>query len=134
MATGVVTVVFPDDRAVFVDDATAGRTNEELDLEVGLHIVDLGEPENYSPPSQRVRVTGAPKMVAFSKDETTTGVVMGMGMAPPPVAIGKKKAAKKPPTKRKIAKKKAAKRKTAQRAPKRAAKPTRKRPGQRSRR
>jgi len=62
-------VLFPEQRAVWVDDALQGWTNTVLQLEAGQHDVTLGPPMNYSPILQRVLLENTspldPYRVAF---------------------------------------------------------------------
>ena len=46
-----VVVSYPTNRNVRIDRQVAGRTNDTLMVERGHHIFDLGEPQDYQPPS-----------------------------------------------------------------------------------
>lgn len=54
--SGSVLVPFEVDRPVYVDNTKCGTTNVPFEVEVGTHDVDLGNPVNYDPPSQRIKV------------------------------------------------------------------------------
>jgi hypothetical protein len=104
---GRLVVRFPDDRGVFVDGAPFGRTNQIREITNGTYDVDLGEPQDYAPPTREARVvTIGVREVVF------TPVVAFAKKA------SKKKAAKKKATKKRAvgkksrARKKAAKRKS----------------------
>jgi hypothetical protein len=66
-----VTVVFPDDRQVFIDGTASGRTNLTLQVETGTHTFNLGSPRNYTPAWRRPQVQGTtaidPLEVTFAK-------------------------------------------------------------------
>jgi hypothetical protein len=68
-----VRVSFPDPRAVFIDDGPDGQTDEVLRVEEGPHKFDLGDPQDYTPPSQVVSPFGTsreqPCVVSFEKCE-----------------------------------------------------------------
>jgi hypothetical protein len=70
-------VVFPTIRGVNVDDAPMGQTCDILRLQRGTHIFDLGFPENYSPESQRITLTGTsferPRAVLFTQVSRARG-------------------------------------------------------------
>lgn len=51
-----VIIRFPTDRAVFIDEARNGFTNELLRVDPGTHVFDLGPFRNYAPESQEVKV------------------------------------------------------------------------------
>ena len=53
---GSVLVPFAEERDVFINTQKCGTTNVPFDVEVGTHDIDLGEPVNYDPPTQRIRV------------------------------------------------------------------------------
>lgn len=46
-----VVVTYPTERDVRVDGQVAGKTNDTLMVDRGHHIFDLGEPQDYEPPS-----------------------------------------------------------------------------------
>lgn len=46
-----VVVSYPTDRDVRIDGRLAGRVNNTLMVERGHHIFDLGNPQDYQPPS-----------------------------------------------------------------------------------
>jgi len=46
-----VVVTYPTTRKVRIDGQDAGFTNDTLMVEKGNHIFDLGEPQDYQPPS-----------------------------------------------------------------------------------
>lgn len=52
-----VIVIYPEERDVFVDGQQVGKTNQTLQIETGHHTFSLGEPPDYTPPSQTVAVT-----------------------------------------------------------------------------
>ena len=66
-----VTVIYPTDRLVYIDDEQDGRTNEVLRVAAGTHVFDLGTPANYKPASRQVEVRDTtvlqPLVIAFSK-------------------------------------------------------------------
>jgi len=66
-----VTVTYPTDRFVYIDDEQGGRTNEVLRVAAGTHVFDLGTPANYKPASRQVEVRDTtvlqPLVIAFSK-------------------------------------------------------------------
>lgn len=66
-----VTVTYPTDRFVYIDDEQDGRTNEVLRVAAGTHVFDLGTPANYKPASRQVEVRDTtvlqPLVIAFSK-------------------------------------------------------------------
>ncbi len=78
-----VVVTFPTRRTVFVDGAAQGETGQVLRVQTGTHIFDLGEPANYTPPSQRIRVIGTspanPLVVIFTPAGVATRVRAGGG-------------------------------------------------------
>ena len=51
-----VKVSYPTDRNVRIDGQVAGITNDTLMVERGHHSFDLGEPQDYQPPSVRKNV------------------------------------------------------------------------------
>lgn len=53
---GSVMVPFEVDRDVFIDTQKCGTTNVPFDVEVGTHDIDLGDPVNYDPPTQKIKV------------------------------------------------------------------------------
>ena len=66
-----VTVTYPTDRFVYIDDEQDGRTNEVLRVAAGTHVFDLGTLANYKPASRQVEVRDTtvlqPLVIAFSK-------------------------------------------------------------------
>ena len=51
-----VIVIYPSDRAVYVDGEENGRTNEILRLGTGIHVFDLGEAKDYTPEEIEIAV------------------------------------------------------------------------------
>jgi len=78
-----VIVLFPEARQVFVDDTPQGTTGATQAVENGFHKFDLGEPLNYVPGQQIVKVTGttptSPMPINFD---------MAVALAEPPAPRG----------------------------------------------
>jgi hypothetical protein len=57
-------------RRVFIDNQKQGMTGARQSLPEGMHIFDLGDPVDYSPPSQEIEVTGTlasdPMVIEFA--------------------------------------------------------------------
>ena len=71
--SGSVLVPFSEDRDVFIDTQRCGRTNIPFEVQVGTHDIDLGEPLNYSPATQKIQVKAQssslnPLVVEFTLD------------------------------------------------------------------
>jgi hypothetical protein len=84
-----VTVLFPESRGVNVDQAPQGLTGEVIRVQAGIHRFDLGTPRNYTPPLQRLPVSGTtlstPLEIVFTA--LALGVPAGgVPLAPPPAA------------------------------------------------
>ncbi len=58
-----VTVTYPSDRVVYIDDNENGRTNQVLRVNEGTHTFDLGDPKDYSPSEQTLSVSGTNSIV-----------------------------------------------------------------------
>lgn len=70
---GSVLVPYEDDREVFIDNTRCGTTNAPFDVETGTHEIDLGEPDDYTPSSRRIRVKAShtplnPLVVEFTPE------------------------------------------------------------------
>jgi hypothetical protein len=69
-----VTVTFPTDRFVYIDDEQNGRTNEVLRVDAGTHVFDLGNLKNYRPAQRKVMVQDTtvlePLVIAFFRKDT----------------------------------------------------------------
>ena len=50
-------------RNVYLDGNLIGKTNQTLRVEEGTHLVDLGQPDNFTPASQKIRVTGTTQIL-----------------------------------------------------------------------
>ena len=57
---GSVLVPYGETRDVFVDNQKCGTTNLPFDIEIGTHDVDLGDPQDYAPPSRQVLAKHTP--------------------------------------------------------------------------
>ena len=81
-------VIFPTIRGVNVDSAPMGQTCEILRLQRGTHIFDLGSPENYSPSSRTIPLTGTtidrPRAVVFTQAPRARGAAR-------PASVGTRK-------------------------------------------
>src|SRR5215510_3627941 len=113
-----VIVTFPVVRGVRMDGAPEGQTGEVINVERGTHRFDLGEPLDYQPPRQRVRVFNtselAPMVIAF--DPIVDDIETPAPAPPPPppaVTARSRRRTKKQAPKKKAARKKAAKKKSA---------------------
>ena len=57
-------------RRVFIDNQKQGMTDARQGLPEGMHIFDLGDPVDYTPPSQEIEVTGTsasdPMVIEFA--------------------------------------------------------------------
>jgi hypothetical protein len=66
-----VTVVFAEDRQVYIDGQASGRTNQTLQVETGTHTFKLGDPQDYRPSSRTLVVQDTtnidPMEVTFAK-------------------------------------------------------------------
>lgn len=51
-----VTVAFPTDRLVYIDDEEGGYTNEVLKVDAGTHVFTLGNLQNFRPSQRTVLV------------------------------------------------------------------------------
>ena len=49
-------VRFPVDRGVLLDSRMIGRTNETLEVEAGMHVITLDNPQDLMPESYQLRV------------------------------------------------------------------------------
>jgi polygalacturonase len=58
-----VVVSYFRSRNVYLDGKLIGKTNQTLRVEEGTHLVDLGEPKNYAPPSQKIRMTATTQIL-----------------------------------------------------------------------
>jgi hypothetical protein len=67
---GFLLVEYPTDRQVFIDDVQAGMTNTPFQVPNGIHRIELGLLQNYTPSFRRVEVDGepyaAPKTTSFT--------------------------------------------------------------------
>jgi hypothetical protein len=45
-----------EQRSVFIDNQEQGMTDDRLSVPEGLHVFDLGAPQNYAPPFQEVLI------------------------------------------------------------------------------
>ena len=97
-------------RRVFIDNQRQGMTGARQSVPEGMHIFDLGDPVDYTPPSQEIEVTGTsaadPMVIEF------TPIPVDDAVLPPPKRA---KRAKKRPRKSGKAKAKTIKRKSAKR-------------------
>ena len=90
-------VTFPSLRSVRVDGVRVGQTGQLLRLQRGNHSFDLGNPQNYAPPSVQVPLVNTgpttPMVIAF---QPSAFGLAGAVLAPPmPLSPKKKGAAKK---------------------------------------
>lgn len=57
-------------RRVFIDNQRQGMTGARQGVPEGMHIFDLGDPVDYTPPSQEIEVTGTsaadPMVIEFT--------------------------------------------------------------------
>lgn len=99
-------VKFPTKRKVFVDDAPQLDTNVTTPIETGMHTFDLGDPHDYTPPSQDVSISGTtrkhPRIIKFEpiaspakKVATKVGKVAAKKVATKAAKKSAKKVAKK---------------------------------------
>ena len=79
-------------RRVFIDNQRQGMTGARQGVPEGMHIFDLGDPVDYTPPSQEIEVTGTsaanPMVIDF------TAIPVDDAVAPP--AKRAKRARKRP--------------------------------------
>ncbi len=68
-----VIVKYPQERDVFVDDQQVGKTHQTLEVETGHHTFSLGEPVDYTPPSQTVAVSGTNSIIPMEIEFTPAG-------------------------------------------------------------
>jgi hypothetical protein len=71
---GSVLVQYIENRDVFSDTAKIGFTNLPFDVDTGTHDIDLGQPPDYSPATQKIKVKAshtplAPLIVKFVPKE-----------------------------------------------------------------
>jgi len=130
-------VTFPEVRGVQMDGAPQGLTGQVIGVQRGHHDFDLGDPQNYVPPTIHALVAGTtqmqPMVIAFALAPAGVPAPATLGMGaplraakPPKKARRKakgKKAGKAPAktkkTKRPVAKKGTARSRKAGRSPKR---------------
>lgn len=65
-------VNFPDDREVLIDTTIQGRTNQNIEVEAGTHIVSIkSPPQNFTPSRKKIVISETspftPKEVTFVK-------------------------------------------------------------------
>lgn len=69
-------------RRVFIDNQRQGMTGARQGVPEGMHIFDLGDPVDYTPPSQEIEVTGTsaadPMVIEF------TPIPIDDAVSPPP--------------------------------------------------
>jgi len=85
MAFAIVT--FPRVRRVFMDGAPEGQTGETIIVQRGHHVFDLGDPQDYTPPSVPAVVTGTeddPTIIAFAAASVPLAAE-GVAAAPGPL-------------------------------------------------
>lgn len=73
-------VRFPEDRGVLLDGRMIGRTNETLEVEAGMHMITLDNPQDFMPESYLVSIDDttviSPKEIVFMlKSERPVGDV-----------------------------------------------------------
>jgi hypothetical protein len=66
----VIVTCDSEERAVFIDNQEQGVTDRRLSVPEGLHVFDLGAPQNYAPPFQEVlienTIASEPLVVPFT--------------------------------------------------------------------
>jgi hypothetical protein len=70
-----VIVSYPEERDVFIDGQHVGKTNQTLEVETGTHTFSLGEPPDYTPPSQTKAVTDTNPIIPMEFAFTPAGGV-----------------------------------------------------------
>jgi hypothetical protein len=73
-----VQVTFPRARGVFMDGAPQGKTGQTIGVQRGHHIFDLGDPQDYEPPTFPTVVAGTtqtqPLIIMFKPAEQAVAV------------------------------------------------------------
>ena len=86
MPSQYIIVEFYENRIVYSGGTPVGDTNTLITINAGTHTFTLSDPQNYSPPSQKVTVTGtavgAPLTITFTLNAPECLV----GPAPAPAA------------------------------------------------
>jgi hypothetical protein len=72
-----VVIIYPIPRKVRIDGQDAGFTNDTLMVERGHHIFDLGDPQDYQPPSVErvVQSTTSIGPLVINDFQPSTGLV-----------------------------------------------------------
>src|SRR5947209_17833133 len=62
----VIVTCGDETRSVFIDNQNQGSTGTALSVPEGMHVFDLGQPPDYTPPFQQVAVGPTPMQIAFT--------------------------------------------------------------------